>query len=307
LFQTDFGAFDGTSWERLCQSAFKIKYGDDYQRMPASPGDFGLEGWTSNGLGFQCYCPEKNYTQPELYEAIRDKITADVPKLKLFAEEISARIGSTKLNKWLLVTPVVEHNKLHAHARKKEKEARAWNLPILHKGFSIFLQDAGFYALEFEQCHRSSGRALQFGPAIDSGAVLPQPPEEFDKLIDRKNRIRLRDKAERPSFEAELQAINDLTQGKFLRCDAHLATIERTSPQAYQKIIRVIGHYAEEMKELQYFWTAEPNGLVDAVKSELGRRLEAELGAAIGYSDARNLADLMVSRWLAVCQLDFAE
>lgn len=70
MIQTDFGTFDGTSWERLCQLAFKLKYGPSYQRMPASPGDYGIEGWTTDGLAFQCYCPERHYTQDELYEAI---------------------------------------------------------------------------------------------------------------------------------------------------------------------------------------------------------------------------------------------
>ena len=101
--------------------AFKLKFGSLYQRMPASPGDYGIEGWTTDGMAFQCYCPEKSYTQDELRVAIQSKITRDVPKLKLYQAQIASRIGATKIQKWLLVTPVFDHNNLHEHARKKAK------------------------------------------------------------------------------------------------------------------------------------------------------------------------------------------
>ncbi|MEX3981821.1 hypothetical protein AB4Y45_22890 [Paraburkholderia sp. EG287A] len=307
MIQTDFGTFDGTSWERLCQSAFKLKYGPSYQRMPASPGDYGIEGWTTDGLAFQCYCPERHYTQDELYDAIRDKITRDVGKLKSYAQQIAERIGSTKIRNWLFVTPTINDNELHKHARKKERDARKWALTILTDDFNISLLDAGYYSSEFEQCRRNAGNALQLGPAVDKSIALPEAPEEYDKLIARKNRMRLKSRLASPTFEAELSEFNKLVQGKFLRCDHHLATIERTSPQAFAQVIRVIGLYADEMQELKYFWTGEPNELVESVKAELGNRLEKELGGIVSFSDARTLADLVVARWLAVCQLDFSE
>ena len=70
MFNTKYGPFDGKTWEDLCQMIFKKKYEkESYQKIPASPGDFGLEGFTlSSGLAFQCYCPEKHYDRKELYE-----------------------------------------------------------------------------------------------------------------------------------------------------------------------------------------------------------------------------------------------
>jgi hypothetical protein len=84
--------------------------------MPPSPGDYGIEGWTADGHAFQCYCPEKDYTQDELYEALRRKITADIPKLQRNAKQIAARIGATRIRSWLFVTPVVPHNDIHVPA-----------------------------------------------------------------------------------------------------------------------------------------------------------------------------------------------
>ncbi|WP_186093979.1 hypothetical protein [Burkholderia gladioli] len=134
--------------------------------MQASPGDFGIEGWTADGHAFQCYCPEKDYTQSELHDAVRDKITTDIPKLNRYAKEIKARIGDTKIHSWMFVTPVIPHNDIHKHARKKEAEARAWRCSILESNFSIFIQDAEHYATQFEESRRSQGGRLHLGPTL---------------------------------------------------------------------------------------------------------------------------------------------
>jgi len=98
MLVTEYGNFDGNSWENTCQKIFKRKYGDDnYQEMPASPGDYGIEGVIKNtGIAIQCYCPDKNYTQKELYEKQRDKITKDLNKFKEYESHIEARIGEKK-------------------------------------------------------------------------------------------------------------------------------------------------------------------------------------------------------------------
>ncbi|BEV17793.1 hypothetical protein HBDW_45810 [Herbaspirillum sp. DW155] len=307
LIRTVYGDFDGTSWERHCQAAFKIKYGDEYQPMPASsPGDFGIEGWTSDGTVFQCYCPEKEYTRDELYEAIRDKITTDIPKLKKNEVELTKRLG-IQIKRWIFVTPIVDDNDLHVHARKKEIEAKAWGIPLLHADFDIKLQDAGFYANEFEQCRRTDGVGLQIGPILPKEDVLPGLPREYLSLIERKNRVLLKSRSSSPTFDNELAELNQITESEFLQCDDNLAEIERASPQAYRKLYHVIGQYGNEMKKKQLRWNGQPNELVEKIREELSQRIALELGGAISHNSVQRTVDLLISRWLAVCQLDVRE
>lgn len=307
MIHTMFGSFDGPSWERLCRAAFVLKYGDRFQRMPASPGDFGIEGWTTDGFAFQCYCPEKDYTQKELYDSVRDKITKDIPKLQQYEKEIAERIGPIKIRAWLLVTPNMPHNDIHKHARVKETLARGWNSPILATDFTILIQDAEHYVKQFEEHRAIEGTKLHVGPQLSPAAVLLDVPEEFQKLIDRKNRVRLKSRNDNPGFDDRLKSLNAATERKFIQCDRTLSDIEKVSPQAYQNVLNVIGHYAEEMEELQYTWPEDPQKLIDRIKADLSARLAQETRASIGVNDAQYLADLMVSRWLAVCQLDFLE
>jgi len=92
VYNTPYGPFDGDSWERLCQQVFKKKFMvDGYQHIVATPGDFGLEGFTTTtGCGFQCYCPDKLHPVKDLHDKQRDKITRDLKKLKTY--EVLAKL-----------------------------------------------------------------------------------------------------------------------------------------------------------------------------------------------------------------------
>ena len=77
------GKLDGDSWEELCQSCYRIRYQEQhYTEIPAAyEGDAGIEGFTRNGIVNQCYYPEKDYSEKDLYEHYRKKMTQDIGKL----------------------------------------------------------------------------------------------------------------------------------------------------------------------------------------------------------------------------------
>jgi hypothetical protein len=88
------------------QSCLKIKHQQhNFKSVPAdSGGDYGLDGYNSIGDAYQCYCPEKEYTDKELYEHQRDKVTTDIQKLfdyqvkltLLGREDITVQAGTYK-------------------------------------------------------------------------------------------------------------------------------------------------------------------------------------------------------------------
>lgn len=162
MYLTKFGLFDGNSWEALFQLIYKTKHGaDDYQEMPASPGDFGIEGFVGKtGVAFQCYCPKINYDQDTLYNKQRDKITKDVGKLRQYEADIKARLGDALIDRWVFITPEVNKHKLLKHAKEKEVEVRGWNLSVLSPDFTILLHDGDFYAKEIQEQKTLSGEAV---------------------------------------------------------------------------------------------------------------------------------------------------
>ena len=76
------GYMTGNAWETLCVQCYRLRYqSDDYTAIPAvQGGDAGIEGFTNKGIVHQCYCPERPYSDNELYTHQREKLTTDIEK-----------------------------------------------------------------------------------------------------------------------------------------------------------------------------------------------------------------------------------
>lgn len=307
MFRTRIGTFNGTTWENLCQLVFKKKYDQvGYQEIPASPGDYGLEGFTlQTGIGFQCYCPDDHYGPTELYEKQRDKITADLAKLKTYSSQIAARIGSTKLREWHFVTPEIDRHKLLEHARIKETEVRGWNVPILDPDFTIHLRDADFYITEINEIQSLNGQALNFDTAAPSLPEPAGPPEEYEANMRRKTATRLAPKASHSQHQKFLTSVFEQTQSEFLEHGSLLKRIERTAPPVYFKLLRIVDEYEKSVVELSATWCGTADELVKSVREGLAQRIATQLGPQVDETEAQRIARHIVARWLAICELDF--
>jgi hypothetical protein len=148
---------------------FKHKYEcHSYQEIKASPGDHGIEGFTRKGDAFQCYCPEKEYTQDELHERIRDKITKDLEKLKTYQKQLKSKLNGIKIKRWILVTPKYEKNQIIDHCAKKSQEYRALKLDILDSDFDVLIYDADFFAEYLHTALNSIGEKLYIEPDAET-------------------------------------------------------------------------------------------------------------------------------------------
>jgi len=307
MYATKIGALDGTSWEQLCQQVFKRKFaGHGYQQIPTSPGDFGLEGFCkANGMAFQCYCPEKQYTQAELYDRQVDKITTDLGKLKLAKNrvELQLRLGETKIRQWCFVTPHINHNKLLAHAQKKQAEVKAWKLPFLSADFSVELHDIDFYIVEIQELTTAQGLPLTLGtpPPL---ALPADGGEDFDKNILRKSEARLASKMSHPGYKSSVDQLVNITTKSFLDSDHFYRQLEHEAPAVYLRVALLIDEYARRVEEDSITWTGTPEALTTQIKNDLEARL-VSLGHEVGTANAHKLARLTVARWLAVCTLDY--
>ncbi|WP_336916780.1 hypothetical protein [Acinetobacter modestus] len=306
MFNTKYGPFDGKTWEDLCQMIFKRKYEkESYQKIPASPGDFGLEGFTlSSGLAFQCYCPEKHYDRKELYEKQRDKITADLNKLKDYEEDIAARLGETKICKWIFVTPEFDKNELIKHARKKEEEIRGWKLGCLTDDFTVLLYDADDYALEIRDFQTALGEVMYFSDILPL-VELNEPKEVYEKNIVRKNKLRLKEFENKDTYERKLAKLNDFNIDQFLSCDPYLKSIEAASPTFYMKLLRVITEFESTIKEETITWFGDPQDLTEKLRKLFIERIINDLKPNSNITMAAKISEKMFARWLAVCELDY--
>lgn len=314
MFTSRFGAFNGDSWEHLCQQVFKRKYAlEDYQQCNASPGDFGIEGFTlESGLAFQCYCPNKHYSRSELYEKQRDKITQDLGKLRSYRDEIVKRIGGTMLRKWVFVTPEVDKNALLAHAREKEEEVKGWGLPFIHSDFRVLLHDGDNYLVEINEIRAASGDGILvptqgvFSAAEATAlAQLTRSDEEYEKNVLRKTRSRLKAREGLPGYEEKVLRLHRLTVEEFLATDGMLREVEAAQPLVHQRLVALIREFERHVEVKSCTWNGPPEQLTEEVRLGLETRIEKELSREFSPTYAARIARHMVARWLAVCELDY--
>jgi len=302
MIQTKYGTFNGDTWEDLCQLIFKLKYGEqNYQEMPASPGDFGIEGFIRNtGVAFQCYCPDNHYTQEELYIKQRDKITKDLGKLKKYESEIANRLGNTKIKEWIFLTPFISDNKLLKHTQEKQSEVFIWGLKIIDNDFKVILKDIDFYAQEIHSIQTIKGKKITFLTQYESNKQT-EDYSEYEKNIIRKNEKRC-------TFDGHLnkekhENLNKITSKKWTDGDNFLKKIEKDASDIYYQIIRVISQYENEVEELCITWQGEAEDLVSRIKNELRMRI-GEAIPSLGEAERYAIADQTTSKWLALCPLD---
>jgi hypothetical protein len=126
---------DGDDWETFCQSCLKIKpQNHHYNSVPADDGgDYGLDGFNSLGDVYQCSCPEKEYTDKEVYGHQRKKITDDFKKLNIYKDKIRKMLNGVKIKTWHFTTPVVKSKYLIIHCNKNE--IKALGLDFIDKDF----------------------------------------------------------------------------------------------------------------------------------------------------------------------------
>lgn len=307
MVTTPFGPFDGPSWERLCQQVFKKKFaGDGYQHIVASPGDFGLEGFTTKtGCGFQCYCPDKEYPGKELHTKQRDKITRDLKKLQTYEAELKALLGATKLRRWCFVTPSIARNDLLAHARAKEAEVRGWGLSILAADFEVLLHDGDHYAEQIQELQLVLGQAMDFGGLATALPPLGEKPEVYEQNVLRKTRARLLGRVDVDKLDAKVNGLYKLTLREFLDHDAHFRRIEQQAPAVHTRLVRLINGFEAHVVETRETWEGTPQQLTEKIREGLQDRITKELAPHIEETDAALIARLMVARWIAACELDY--
>ncbi|RYJ59194.1 hypothetical protein [Pseudomonas songnenensis] len=314
MYLTKYGLFDGNSWEALLQLIYKTNHrADGYQEMPASPGDFGIEGYVGKtGVAFQCYCPDNNCNQDDLYDKQRGKITRDLGKLAQYEAEIRSRLGGALIKEWVFITPEVNRNKLLRHAKIKEAEVRSWNLSILSPDFTILLHDADFYSREIQEQKSLQGEAIYMEGISLSLPNLDGDLTEYEEHILRKSKLRvaaslgideinMSDEKQR----AKVQRLYSKTLEIFLDFGRFRNQLDTISPILFHKVERILGTFQGEVDEWRDTLSASPDELTEKVKGDLRMRLEAELKTHIDYTLSTQIVNHAVANWLGLCQLDY--
>ncbi len=308
MIKTEFGTFDGNKWESISQLCFKNNFREEsYQEIKATPGDFGIEGFTRTGKAFQCYCPDEHYSTDKLYEKHRDKITKDLKKLKTYEKQLLKILGNTKIKKWYFVTPTYAKNEIVGHCSQKKEEVKKWNLEIIdNDDFEVIFEDINFLHPFLNTALENSKIKIDVIPEtqVQASDKLKWKDSEIS-LIETsqiKNAYRINDSS--PNHESKLDKLVDLNVQNYLEGNNILFKWKEDYPIDYENFLDITSSIESEIEERCITNTKEPSELYEDFRVLLKSELQ---------NSFKNLAPQMISKltnwaladWIFRCPINF--
>src|SRR5438034_5031664 len=141
-------------WQRLALQLLKLRYdvGQFLEVPDTVHGDYGIEGFSRDGIAFQCYAPEgEPLSVAELTKRQKAKVARDLRKLVFNAAKLAQVVGQTVLKRWVLLVPRWEDKELISYSEQIAKEVRAANLPFVAPDFSASIATTADFQLERQQ------------------------------------------------------------------------------------------------------------------------------------------------------------
>lgn len=191
------GYMTGNAWEDLCVRCYRIRYQkDNYTAIPATQGgDAGIEGFTYKGVVHQCYCPERDYSDNELYEHQRNKLTADIEKLKKNADRLKA-LGVPPVVEWHFNIPEYKDTRILAHAESKRQEVikakkyKPSDYTHIADDFQIVIKTAEDFAPEISCVIRTSLSDMRLNLAIEHSSKPDWSKCDSEKVANIRRKIK---------------------------------------------------------------------------------------------------------------------
>jgi hypothetical protein len=181
----EFWSQTSQEWEELITKLLSMRFGiGNFVQIPDTVhGDCGLEGFTRDGKGFQCYAAEEPLDTAELTKKQKIKIKLDVPKLIKNETALAAILGPTVLDHWILVVPRWEDKSLLAYAETKITELRAAKLAFISPKIVPSICTCEDFAIETQQLIQAGRESLRIDAEFVAQAAVGDWMMENDQLV----------------------------------------------------------------------------------------------------------------------------
>lgn len=306
------GYMNGDAWEDLCVKCYRIRYqNDNYTAIPAAQGgDAGIEGFTNKGIVHQCYCPEREYTDNELYEHQRNKLTTDIEKLKKNANRLKA-LGVPTVIEWHFNIPEYRDSRIIEHAERKRKEIlKAKNdnpsdYEHIAENFQIAIKTAEDFKPEISRIIRTSLSDVQLNLAIEHSSEA-----DWSKC-DSKKVANIRRKIKAIMLVADDDEALNRVIGMYVDC--YISGLEIMNnlrvnfPEIYEDIYRLEQSYKRDVSFKTLINTDKTMNrtLFESILDDFHSKLERDFSSRFTEASIGEIKHDLVVSWLADCSLEF--
>lgn len=303
---------NGNEWENLCVQCYRIRYQkDNYTAIPATQGgDAGIEGFTYKGVVHQCYCPERDYSDNELYDHQRDKLTVDIEKLKKNANRLKA-LGVPPVVEWHFNIPEYKDTRILTHAESKRQEVikakkdKPSDYVHIADDFQIVIKTAEDFTPEISRIIRTSLSDMQLNLAMKHLSEPNWAKCNSEKVAN----IRRKIKAIMLVEDAD-EALNKVV-GIYVDC--YISGLEIMNnlrvlfPEIYEEIYRLEQSYKREVsiKTLMNTDKTMNRTLFDTILNEFHSKLERDFSSKFTAASIGELKQDLIASWLADCSMEF--
>lgn len=305
---------DGDSWDALCQSCYRMRYQEQhYTEIPANyEGDAGIEGFTKTGIVTQCYCPEKGYSDNELHEHLRNKMTTDISKLlNLQYRDRLKALGVPIIHEWHFVIPEYKDSRIIKHAETKKQEvlkAKKDN-PVeygyIGADFSIIIKQADDFSSEITRIYRTSISDKKLNLNIRKIKNIDWSKCSSDKTENIRRKIKtVMDNAD--DNDEIFKRMVDTYIHAYMEGIAILEELEISSSEIYEDIYALKQEYKREV-ELKTGMNTDKS-LHKSIFYEILNDFEEKLKETCTYFEPSSITKLkidIIGGWLADCSMMF--
>ena len=311
------GPLDGDSWENLCNKCYRLHYNaEHYSEIPAAyGGDAGIEGFTTTGIVTQCYCPEKSFSDNELYEHLRDKMTTDIGKLlsPSYRERLK-KLGVPPIHEWHFVIPYYKDGRILEHAETKrqevlkKKEESPQDFDCIAPDFRIIVKCADNYRIELTQLIRNSLTDVKLNLAIHHAQSPNWNDCDSIKVSNIKRKVRAIMGNIDDSNKEDYDYLVNLYSKFYIRGLELMQTLRTSFTEVYEDIFSLEQAYQEQVSMQTRLNTDKTinKQLFDQILQDFENKLIAQ----VKYLDTASIMELkndLISGWLADCSMQFRE
>lgn len=293
----------GDDFEAFVWSLLQRRYPPEKLRyFPATMrGDKGLEGFSTDGIGYQCYADKDSLTLRARTDKQKAKLVRDTNKLKKNKDALMALLNGTVLDHYFLIVPQYHSTEVIEHSNRRAEVVRSWGLPFISDVFAIAPKTPQDYQGQYQAAILDAAAQVKLAePNVSPVAVddfAEQEPELAVTLLEKLERL----KGHHPAADVEIMRAS-LTRW-FLAKEEMMEGL-RGIPQT-REAVEAQRRLRQEMLEFENgFAATQPHERVLQVVADYATQLEANV-AGLVTGDAERLSRGQTGEWLMRCPLEF--
>jgi hypothetical protein len=181
----------GDAFEEIFWSLLRRRYRpEDLVYIPATMGgDHGIEGFSTDGIAYQCYADRDSLTLRNRTDKQKKKLYEDTVKLREHKVKLAQVLGDVVLGHYFLCVPEYHAAELVAYAATRAEAVRGYGLDFIGDDFEIRIKVPADYPAELAAAMRDgAAQALVPEPVVEDEHVelFSEDKPELVRVMDEK-------------------------------------------------------------------------------------------------------------------------